>query len=71
MNWSTMDNCPRDRMVNMFCPGVSPATKGVLQGLWNDRLQVWTLNPYGTTQFITLFPSRWCEIEEPPAKPAE
>lgn len=67
-DWQPMDTAKQDgSMMNLFCPGVSDPTKGVLQGCWNARLGVWILNPYGSTQFTTLFPSRWCPIEAPPA----
>lgn len=60
------DQTPKDRMVEFYCPGISKPSKGILQGIWNDRLKIWTLNPYGTTQFVTLFPSMWREIGNPP-----
>lgn len=77
-DWATMDSAPKDKIVvdgkecdhiiNLFCPGVSPATRGVLQGYWDTRLKGWILNSYGQTQPTVLYPSRWCEVEMPPAK---
>lgn len=66
-NWQTMDNAPKDRVINVYCPGVCPPTSGVLQGVWNTRLSIWELNPYGTVQPVALYPNRWCDIEGPPA----
>lgn len=65
--WQTMETAPKDRIVQFFCPGACEASKNILQGIWNDRLGIWTLNPYGTAQFTTLYPSRWAEIDDPPA----
>lgn len=67
MNWQPILSAPQDRMLQLFCPGISSPTKGVLQGQWNARLKVWVLNPYGSTQFTTLFPTQWCELTTPPA----
>lgn len=66
MAWQSITTAPQDRMLNLLCPGMSAPTKGVLQGGWNARLSVWVLNPFGTVQFTTLFPSMWDEIEAPP-----
>lgn len=65
--WATMDTAPKDQMINLYCPGVSAPTKGVLQGQWDSKNSRWALNPYGTNQTPTLYPSRWCGIEAPPA----
>lgn len=53
-------------MLELFCPGMCPPTKGVLQGCWNARLKNWIYNPFGSTSFTTLFPSRCRDIEPPP-----
>lgn len=67
-DWQTIDSARKDgSIMNLFCPGACGATKDVLQGCWNDRLKNWILNPYGSTMFTTLFPTKWCELEAPPA----
>lgn len=77
-DWATMDTAPKDKIVvdgkecdqiiNMFCPGVSPGSRGVLQGYWDARLKAWCLTSYGAVQPTVLFPSRWCAVESPPTK---
>lgn len=67
-DWPTIESAPQDgTMLNLYCPGISSPTGGVLQGSFDTRLRNWTLNPYGTTSFTTLFPTHWCSIETPPA----
>lgn len=66
-DWTPIASAPQDgSMIEVFCAGISPPTKGVLQGCWNIRLGQWILNPYGTTQFTTLFPTMWRSIRPPP-----
>lgn len=68
-DWATMDTAPVDRIVQLYCPGACSPTRDVLQGCWNTRLGIWTLNPYGTTQFTALNPTRWAELDAPPVIP--
>jgi hypothetical protein len=63
-----MDSCPKDHPVLMFCPGACEKSKNILMGEWLERLQIWELMSYGTTQPTTLYPSRWAEIPAPPAE---
>lgn len=67
MNWQGMDTAKKDgSMMMLFCPGISPDTKGILMGGWDARLAVWTLLPYGSAQPTTLYPSRWADIPAGP-----
>lgn len=69
--WRVLTEADKDKlMLELFCPGMSAPTKGVLQGQWNKRLNNWVLNPFGTVQFTTLFPSRCREIGPPPTDEA-
>lgn len=64
--WQPAADAPKDRMINLYCPGVSTPTQGVLQGMWDNRNNRWMLNPYGTAQAPTLYPSMWCDLLPPP-----
>ena len=67
MNWQAMDSAKQDgSMMQLYCPGISPNTNGVLQGYWDKRLNVWALNPYGTVQPVALYPSMWADLTSPP-----
>jgi hypothetical protein len=66
MNWQTMESCPKDRAVMMYCPGACQASNDILMGIWLERLQIWELMPYGTIQPTTLFPTMWADIPAGP-----
>jgi hypothetical protein len=66
LKWEGIDLCPKDRPVLMYCPGHCTPTGDVLMGQWLERLQIWELMPYGTTQPVTLFPTMWAEIPPGP-----
>lgn len=65
-DWQLIAGAPLDRPVKLYCPATSPSTNGVLLGQWLDRLSIWQLLPYGTTQPIAIVPTHWAELDAPP-----